>query len=309
MHHVLPLRVAAATLLAAALAAGAAAQDPWPFLALEVHRYDSLVDTQAEFGLPCCVPAVIAAPGQTLVHVSALVDVPWSESLDSVSLGARDLTLTVPGGEPLSAFGSFAYRAAFEAVPRYVSARRPRDWPEEDADLVVEAVWAVPEGATAATLTFGEFFATEIAIPGAAEVPLAPSALAAFAIEALHRVDAVPVSVYAAGPGVAGSMSATSGALLRLDVAITALAGNRTDGQSGFVVAPRYLQLVDPDGRVAVNLGRARPDSVTASTVTYSADAFPAGPFAESYYFLASGTPGTYTLHFLTDPVGGIALE
>lgn len=299
----------AVAVLACGLATAGQAQEPWPFLSLELSRYDSVVDAREDSGLPCCAPVTISAPGNVLIHLSAVVDVPWSDDLDSVSLGGTDLTLTVGELEPYGPAGGYLYRGVFEAQPRYISARRPRDWPEEDADMLVEAVWAVPADATTATVTFGEHFAIDIEIPQEAVAPLNPSDTAGFAVTAISNVDSIDLSFWGSGPEIAGVMAASSGQIVQLDIEISPQMNTRLDGDSGFVFYPRYLQLVGPNGQPAFGLGRKSGSSLSNSAATLSADSYPAGPLAESLYFLTDGAPGTYTLYFLTDPVGEVMLD
>ncbi|MGF1627103.1 MAG: hypothetical protein ACFCVH_19655 [Alphaproteobacteria bacterium] len=308
----MPYRISgsvAVAVFACSLAATSQAQEPWPFLSLELSRYDSLVDAREDSGLPCCAPVTISAPGHVLIHLSAVIDVPWSDDLDSVSLGGADLTITVDGADPYGPAGGYLYRGVFEAEPRYVSARRPRNWPDEDADMLIEAVWAVPAGATAATVTFGEHFAIDIDIPQETGAPMSPSDTASFAVTGISDVDSIDLSLYGSGPAVAGSMSGNGGQIVQLDLEISPQMNTRLDGSSGFVYYPRYLLLVGPDGQPAFGLGRKSGGSLSNSAVTLAADSFPAGPFAESLYFLTDGAPGAYTLYFLTDAVGEIALE
>jgi len=302
------------TLLTAALAVGvlaadAGAQEPWPFISYEAFRYAALIDNDEDVGAPCCAPHGVAVPGHALIHLSAVIDVPWSEELDRISIYARDLTLTVPGGEPLSPFGRFAYRGIFEASSGSLSASRPNDWPESDQHLLLEAVWALPEDATTATLTVGEHFSTEIEIPQSASEPPSPGDTATFAITAITPVERIDVGTTSYGQGIYGTVSPRGGQIVQVDFTITPLIANWIDNRSGFTLNTRFMQLVGPNGLPAVPLGQHLSQALTSSTTNSISGDFLNKPQAYTFYYLTDGAPGAYTLYFLSDPAAEGRLE
>lgn len=290
---------------AALLPVSADAQEPWPFVSFEVHRYESLINTDEDVGLPCCFPHVVGNPGEALIHLSAVVDVPWSEELDRVSVSARDLTLTVPGEEePRTQIGSYDAVGLFEAGTSSVSASRPRDWPEEDEHLKMETVWSLPADATTATLTFGEFFTTEVTIPQSPSEPLTPGDTADFAITAITPLDGLETLHTFSGQPLAGTVDPAAGQLLQVDFLVTPLMDTSLGRRPGFVLYTRYMQLVGPNGLPAVPVGQFLGDGLTTDTSnSISGNAFVGASFDYSFLYLTDGTPGTYTLYFMSDPV------
>lgn len=299
------LAAAAAAGAACALPPAALAQDAWSFVSFEAFLYDSLIDTEKDVGVPCCAPHVVAVPGHALLHISAVIDIPWTEELSRVSVSARDLTLTVPGlEEPLHPFGHYEYRGIFEADTYSLSASRPNDWPDADEHLLMEQVFAVPEDATAATLTFGEFHSVEIDIPQEASDPLTPGDTAEVAITAITPVDGIEVDTDNYGQGIHGTVVPGAGQILRVDFTITPLMENWLNNRSGFTFRTGHIQLVGPNGLPARPLGQHLNTALTSDTTnSISGDAFLNKPYDKAFFFLTDGAPGTYTLYFLSDPV------
>lgn len=288
------------------------AQEAWPFLSLEVHRYDSLINTNKDVGLACCAPHVIQVPGYVLIHVSAVVDVPWTEELDRVSASSSKLTMTVPGGEPVGPIGSYARRGLFETSPGGANASRPRDWPETDKDvnLPLEHVWLLPADATTATLAVDEYFTATIDIPQETSEPIGPADTASFAILGISRVDRLEMAHSFNQQKVQGTVAPAAGTILQVDFAVTPLMDTNVGGDPNFLLYTRYLQLVGPSGLAQVPLGQFLVDGlVTDTTNSFSGDGFIGAAFEKSFYYLSDGAPGTYTLYFHNDPVAEFALE
>ena len=308
-HFALVLAAGAALAPAAAFAQDAG----WSFVSLQVSRYDSLVNTSEDTGLACCAPHVVApGPDQALVHISAAIDVPWSEELDRVSAFASKITLTVPGGEPASPIGNYERRGLFEIEPGGVNASRPRDWPqtEEDVDLLMEHVWLLPAGATTATLAIDELFTAEIDIPQEAGVPITPSATAGFAVTGHELMDSLAMVHRVNRQDIPGAVTPAAGRILRIDFDITPLMHNNIGGNAGFLLYTHYIQLAGPDGLPQVPLGQLLGDGlVTDTSNSFSGDGYVGKAYDKSFYWLTDGAPGTYTLYFLTDPVGEVVLE
>jgi hypothetical protein len=283
----------------------AQAQEEWSFVSFEAFRYDTLIDNRKEVGPPCCVPQVVAVPGHALLHLSAVIDVPWSDELTRVSISSRDLTLTVPGvEEPLHPFGHYENRGIFEANTFSLSAYRPNDWPDADQDMLMEQVWAVPEDATTATLTFGEFWSTEIEIPQETSEPLTPADTASFEIEAMTPVDVIEVGTDNYGQDIFGTLAPNAGQIVQVDFTITPLMETTLNNSHGMWLRTRHLQLVGPNGLPTLPLGQILSASLTNDTVnSFSGDAFLNKPYDRTFYFLTDGAPGTYTLYFLSDAV------
>lgn len=293
---------------AAALAQG----DGWSFVSLEVQRYDSLVNTSEDTGLACCAPHVVQpGPDQALIHVSAVIDVPWSEELDRVSTFASKLTLTVPGGEPLGPIGEYERRGLFETEPGGVSASRPRDWPEtdEDVNLEMEHVWLLPADATTATLTIDEYFTAEIEIPQEASTPITPAATADFAITGSELLDSLTMEHGVNRQDIPGTVTPHAGRILRVDFDMTPRMDTSIGGNPGFLLYTRYMQLAGPNGLPLVPLGQFLGDGLeTDSSNSYSGDSFIGNSYDESFYWLTDAAPGPYTLYFFSDPVGEFTL-
>ncbi|MEZ5667102.1 MAG: hypothetical protein R3F55_06665 [Alphaproteobacteria bacterium] len=298
--------------LAGPFAASAASQEPWPFVSLEVFRYASLVDTNEDVGIACCAPHVIQAPGYALIHVSAVIDVPWSAELDRVSVSASKLTMTVPGGEPLAPIGDYDRRGLFESAGGGISASRPRDWPENEEPeyLEIEQVWLLPEDAMTAILILDEFYSVPIEFPAEVSEPISPADTADFAITGFALLDSLSMTHTINRQDVAGTVIPAAGRILRVDFDITPLIDSSVGGNAGYLIYTRYMQLAGPDGLPQVPLGQYLGDGlITDTSNSYSGNAFIGASFDESFYWLTDGAPGTYTLYYFNDPVGQITVE
>ena len=302
-----PVRCLIGAVLCAGLVPPAAqAQESGPFVSFQAYRYDSLINTDEDVGLPCCFPHVVGTPGEMLIHLSAVIDVPWSEELDRISVSARDLTLAVPGEEePRTQVGHYDRVGIFEAGTSSVSASRPRDFPESDEHALMETVWSLPEGTTSATLTFGEFFSIDIDIPQEVSEPLTPGGTADFVVTGITPVEDLGSSHTYSGQPLAGHIDLQAGQIVRVDFDVTPRMNTALRGRPGFLLYTRYMQLVGPDGLPTVRVGQYLGDGMTTDTSnSISGDSFIGATFDYSFYFLTDGTPGTYTLYFFSDPVG-----
>ena len=303
--------LASAAALACTMALPAQAQDSWPFVSLDVLRYDSLINTNEDVGIACCVPHVIQTEGYALIHISAVVDVPWSEDLDRVSAFSSKLTMTVPGGEPVGPIGSYDRRGLFETSSGGVSAQRPRDWPdtEEDVNLEMEHVWLLPADATTATLTVDEYFTAEIEIPQTASEPISPADTAEFVITGLTRLDHLEMQHSLNRQSVAGTVTPATGQIVKVDFDMTPLLNTAIGGRPGFLLYTRYMQLVGPSGLPAMPLGQFLGDGLETDTSNSFTGDFVGATYDVSFYYLTDGAPGTYTLYFFSDPVAVATLE
>lgn len=307
MNTVRPVLIAAAIGVGASVTPLAAqAQDPWPFVSFDAFRYDSLINTDEDSGLPCCLPQVVGNPGEVLIHLSATIDVPWSDDLDRVQVRARDQTLTLPGQEPVPPIGHYDRVGIFETGNTSISASRPRDWPESDSHLRMEAIWSLPADATSATLTLGELFALEIDIPQDVSPPMTPADTADFVITGMSAVDdPLETEDSISGQTLAGTIEPAAGRFVRVDFDVTPLMNTSLSDREGFLLYTRYMQLVGPTGLPARPVGQYLGDSLTRDTSnSISGNNFIGSSFDYSFYYLTDGTPGTYTLYFLSDPVG-----
>lgn len=286
-------------------------QEDWTFVSLDVMRYDSLISTDEDAGIACCAPQVITAqPGFALIHVSAVIDIPWSEELDRVSAYASKLTMTVPGGEPVGPIGDYDRRGLFETAGGGVSASRPRDWPESDEHLVMEQVWMLPADATTATLAIDELFTTEIDLPQTVSAPITPGDTADFVITAISRVDSLTFEHSVNRQQVPGTLTPAAGQILQVDFDITPLMHSNIGGNYGFLLYTRFIQLAGPNGLPAAPIGQFLSDSlVTNTSNSYSGSSYLGNSYDETFFFLTDGTPGTYTLYFFSDPVAEAVLE
>ncbi len=291
-------------LMAAFSVSPSAAQEPWPFTSFEAHRYDSLINMDRNVGPPCCVPHIVGNPGEVLVHISAAVDVPWSEDLDRVTVRAPDLTLTLPGGEPMTQIGYFERIGLFEVGTKNATVSRPRGWPDDDADLFLEQVWSVPEDATAATLTFGEFFSVEIDIPQETSTPITPGDTATFAITSMTVMDGFDTVDEVLDQSLSGTVHADNGQIIQVNFEITPQMMTGV-GRENFWFVTRHFHLVGPDRLRTTPLGQLDDGERLTDDIqhTISGANTVGNTYSYTYYFLGGGQPGTYTLYFLSDPV------
>ncbi|MGF1627101.1 MAG: hypothetical protein ACFCVH_19645 [Alphaproteobacteria bacterium] len=71
----------------------------------------------------------------------------------------------------------------------------------------------------------------------------------------------------------------------------------------GFLLWTRDIQLVGPNGLPAIPLGQFLGEGITTNTTNSITGDFIDTAFDKTFYYLTDGSPGDYTLYYLSDPV------
>ncbi len=317
-------RFASATVLALALAlslpaAPVLAQSPLTPVSISVTRYDTLPQLQPDHGMACCaLPMLESGPGQDFYYIDLDFNVAWSDDLDRVSISGRDILLHFEGGDEdgLRAFGRINYLPMVELSGGSISARRPRDWPDETAQAFLNNLWMVPDGVTQATLTVGEE-GEQFAIILNLDIPvsemMSPLETVEVTLNGLSIDEAMSRDRRLTGGELAITMTPTMGQLLRLDATLRPLMNTKTDsdqGENRFFFYNNYISLVGPDGIPLAPLGQDLSGSLQNDySNSISWDDEEANGSDRGLYFLGAGTPGTYQVYYLSDLVGEITLQ
>lgn len=243
-------RLALATLLAL-IPLPAAAQIPLTALSLTARSYDH-VDSWEERGFrPARVVEVIQIPGELLVEIRAVFDGPWSDEVDQLRVNAGDIALVLPDGTELEAIGGYPYWGQFSTASRGISARRPRNFPDEDAEAHWNSVFRVPKGVASATLRItgdGARFEQSLSIPG----PTAaddPASFARFAISGVRRYRRADLEEGNGANTAYSSITAPPGMVLaEVEIEVTGLAPNTVDGAERFNWRTSDFRLIDAQG-------------------------------------------------------------
>ena len=135
-------------------------------ISLSAATYDAVVSWDERDHRPCCFRDVLATDGMIYLDVRLVLDVPWTDALDRVSFRADDVTIALADGTVQEAIGHFDYFGMFAVQSPGISARRPRDWPNEDEDAYYHAIFQIPAGTTEVTLSVAEAFRTTVTVPG-----------------------------------------------------------------------------------------------------------------------------------------------
>ena len=310
-----PAVAAFALAMAAATSTPARAEDAPPItpLSVDVKRYDSIIDHRKEPGLLCCAPLRLTNPEGDFVHLSIVFDVAWSEEFKQLRVGGRDIGLKLPGvEEPLRPFGSFERKEMLSSSTPSIFERRPGKWPDEDANAHYNAVWLVPRDAKTGTIVIKDTdFAMDVSLEAPTSEPVDPKSLIEATIDALTPLDRVATEYKNGKIVTQGVIEPSTGKIIAVDATIAINGPNATDGKSEFFIQPAMqLALTGPDGAPLPFLGLIANDTYLGSysySSRWTGDR-PKKPFKMRLLYAGSAAPGTYTLHFMTQPVATASL-
>lgn len=304
--------------LAALTALPAYAQSPLSLSGMSVYRYETLIDHSGNAGSFCCAPYELGGPDGHFFYIRAIFDVDWSEELDRVSVSSSDVLLRLPEDEEgRRAVGRYDFFGIFNTSAGSLSERRPRDWPDETAQVYMNSVWYLPRDATTATLMIGEDEELlEIPVNLAVEPSpvIRPSQTMEIALQGLSRVEELTGEARMNGTEVPGRMAPSVGTMLRLSMDVTPAFSTDTDAQTGenrAFLRNSWFALIGPDGAPLLPVG-SQSSSTSAPRVEWSIsmswDDEPR-PAEMELHFIGAGTPGTYQVYFLEDHVGDVTLR
>lgn len=304
--------------LAAISTLPAMAQSPLSLSGMSVYRYDTLIDHSGNSGAFCCAPYVMGGSDGSFFYIRAIFDVAWTEDLDRISISSSDITLLLPGDdEGRRAVGRYDWYGVFNPSAGSISERRPRDFPEETAQVFINNIWYLPSDATTATLIIGEEdeileIPVNLAVPSGPVI--SPSQTMNFALTGLTQASELTAESRLNGTDVPGRLSATAGSMLRLDFDVTPAFSTDTDAQAGenqAFLRNSWFSLIGPDGAPLMPVGSQSSSTATPRVEWTNSISWDSSPRTVdmSLYFLGAGAPGTYQLYFLEDMVGEISLQ
>jgi len=293
------------------------AQSPLTLSGMSVYRYETLVDHSGNSGSFCCAPYELGGPDGQFFYIRAVFDVAWTEDLDRVSVSSSDIMLQLPGeDEGRRAQGRYDWFGVFQPSAGSLSERRPRDWPNETAQVFFNVIWYLPRDASSATLIIGEDDEMlEVPVNLAVELSpvISPSQTMTITPTALRRAEPLSAESRLNGTDVPGRMAPVVGTMLRLDFDITPAFATDTDAQTGenaAFIRNTWFSLVSPDGAPLVPLGSqssgSSPRIEWTNSLSWQNDP---QTIDMSLYFLGNGAPGTYQIYFLEDYVGDVTLQ
>ncbi|GGL74420.1 hypothetical protein [Wenxinia marina] len=228
----------------------ALAQTGLDLISSETAAFDSMVLWNERDVRPIGLTEVARVEGQIFFGVSLILDVPWSDDLQRVSINSSDIKLTLPDGTELQAIGAYDYLGMMELGSPGLSVSRPYNWPESDADARWQGVFLVPEGTSGGTLTFpGEpGWSGEVTVPAVGREVDAAS-FAAFTIADVDRYRRIALEDRRAGLDIGSVLTPLPGHVLAdVEIEIAPTASNRTANEERFHWSTSFFRLVAADG-------------------------------------------------------------
>lgn len=304
-----------------ALPAGFASADTeaLTLTSMTVTRHDILRNIDTEMASPCCAHHTYeSGTDEDFIHLDVDFAVTWSDALERIQISSSDIGLQFDNeAEPRRPWGRIDFFPNVQRGGTSLSARRPRDFPEENAGAYLNLVFSVPTAATTATLIIGEGTAA-LRLPVELTVPITEMPAAA----SFYDIKAVSISTTpelltedrVSRSTITGRMVADLGTITRVEVEMTPFIGTDTDNEPGeHQVFNRNtaFALVGPEGLPLISLGRSISGSIrNGFSHSISWDGDEAGPTnTYTMFFLGSGAAGDYQLYFYDTEVAELTLQ
>ncbi|MBY4892638.1 hypothetical protein KUL25_07655 [Rhodobacteraceae bacterium N5(2021)] len=286
---------------------------PITLSSIAIERYAELTESDADGGVACCAPVVLHQPGHHFVYVRAIYDVAWTEEIDRVNVSFSDIGLQLPGdAEPRQMVGRMAAVGEFQLSGTSLTARRPRDWPDETEQAYLNAVFLVPETITSGTLVFQDTdYSQEISLEAEVTELIDPASLLEVNVLALTEVDEVAIRETSGRQDITGRLAATLGSILQLDVSVQPMVANDIDGDNSFFFNITDFTLVGPDNAPLHLIGTV-PNNSLQDSYSYSSSWDPGSlPRSQSirFYFAGNAAPGVYKVFYLGTPMADLMFE
>lgn len=307
-------------LAAFAVAQPASAQtEALTLTSLTVARYDTIPNIDPDFASPCCASHTYES-GETedFIYIDANFAVAWSDELDRVQVRASDIGLQLDNEpEARPAWGRIDFFPEVERGGNSLNARRPRDWPEENAGGHLDLMFSVPAGATSATLVIGEGEAS-LRIPVDLNVPVTdvprPVSFFDVAISGISSSPELLTEDRVSRTDIPGRVVPRLGEIVRIDISVTALENINTDaepGENSAFFTNTDFALIGPAGYPLLPLGRSVSGSIRnrySNSITWDGEGV-SNPVSVTLFFLGAGEPGDYELFFFNETVGKVTLQ
>lgn len=322
MTCIKPLKLVAFAALAALPAGIAAAQtEGLSMTAMTVTRHDVIRNIDTDMASACCATHTYESGGDTdFIYLDVDFAVAWSDELDRIQIGSSDIALEIPSEtEPRQAWGRVDYFPEVDRGGTSLNARRPRDFPEENAGAYMNLVFAVPTAATTATLVIGDpddgavmRLPVNLAVP-VTEMPTAAS-LYDIKVTAISTTPELVTETRLGRNTINGRVVAGMGVITRVEVEVTPFAGTDTDNEPGdpqVYIRSAAFALVGPEGLPLINLGSAFSGTIRGThTTSISWDAGERAPSRTiTLFFHGTGAAGDYQLFFHDQQVANVALQ
>ena len=168
MKRTIWLVVAAACALGAGYGLSLAQDEEAPAVQLatadvEVLAFDSLT-VRGKENSAAGVTETLTKDGYVILLVSLMIDAPWSEELERVSVSGSDIALVGADKARYSPFGYMQW-GTFRGFTPSVSLHRRSDWETEPEPEDFNAAFLVPAGEADYTLVFGEHLSVPVTAP------------------------------------------------------------------------------------------------------------------------------------------------
>jgi len=179
-----------------------------------VAAFDSLT-VRAQANGVVGVTETLTKDGYVILLVSMMVDAPWSEELERVSVSGNDITLIGADDTEYAPFGYMQWGTFREFSPS-LSLYRRSDWETEPEPKEFNAVFLVPAGQADYTLVFGEHLSVPVTAP--AETVPEPHILDKLRIEILSAelVDELQSSIDVGEEDVPTTVVSQAGPFLKV---------------------------------------------------------------------------------------------
>ncbi|ABD55702.1 hypothetical protein [Jannaschia sp. CCS1] len=286
---------------------------------MTVTRHDILRNIDTEMASPCCAQHVYESGAEEdFIYLEVDFAVAWSDELERIQISSGDIALQFDSEtDARRPWGRVDFFPDVERGGSSLSARRPRDFPEETAGAYLNLVFTAPTAATTATLIIGEGtdalrLPVDLAVP-VTDMP-APSSFYDIKVVAISTTEELVTEDRVSRNTIAGRMTSDIGTITRVEIEMTPFVGTDTDNEPGenqvFNRNTAFV-LVGPEGLPLINLGRAASGSIRnnfSSSISWDGEG--AGPTTTyTMFYLGSGAAGEYQLYFYDTLVGDVTLS
>lgn len=286
---------------------------------MTVTRHDILRNIDTEMASPCCAQHIYESGADTdFIYLDVDFAVAWSDEVERIQISSGDIALQLANEtDPRMAWGRVDFFPDVDRGGSSLSARRPRDFPEDNAGAYLNLVFSVPTAATEATLIIGEGTdALRLPVDLTAQVTEMPNPASFYDIKVVNisTTEELLTEDRLSRNTIVGRMTSDIGMITRVEIEITPFVGTDTDNEPGehqvFNRNTAFV-LVGPEGLPLINLGRATSGSIRnnfSSSISWDGDE--AGPTTSyTMFYLGSGEPGDYQLYFYDTLVADVTLS
>lgn len=316
----LPLKaVALAALMAAPATLASGQTEALTLTSMTVTRHDVLRNIDTEMASPCCARHTYESGADSdFIYLDVDFTVAWSDELERIQISSGDIGLQFDNeADPRRPWGRVDFFPNVQRGGSSLTARRPRDFPDETAGAYLNLVFTVPTAATTATLIIGEGTeALRLPVDLTAEVSELPPAASFYDIKVVNiaTTEELLTEDRVSRNTITGRMVSDIGVITRVEVEMTPFVGTDTDNEAGenqVFNRNTAFALVGPEGLPLISLGRSASGSIRngfSNSISWDGDG--AGPTnTMTMFFLGSGAAGEYQLYFYDTHVADVMLE